>query len=178
MQHLTVSGVRPAPPCGVLGCVTEHREPPAGQPPDAVEDPQQAVARARENVLRGRGPGAEKRETDRYKRERPTLGPLPAPLERELVHLQTARARCGHARGVDATAIQNQIDRLCEVWLPKPADHPRSDALRHRLEGLLAHASSSAVFGSAISRSVTGSRRVKPVAGNETKTSSGDGKKS
>lgn len=113
--------------------MTEHREPPAGQPPAAAEDPQQAVARARENVLRGRGPGAEKSETDRYKQERPTLGPLPAPLERELVHLQTARARSGHARGVDPTAIQNQIDRLCEIWLPKPDEHPRSVALRRRL---------------------------------------------
>lgn len=115
--------------------MTEHREPPAGQPPDPAEDPQHAVARARENVLSGRGPGAPKSETDRYKRERPTLGPLPAPLERELVHLQTARARSDRARGVDPTAIQNQIDRLRELWLPKPADHPRSVALRHRLAG-------------------------------------------
>ncbi len=98
-----------------------------------AEDPQDAVARARANVMRGRGPGAEKSETDRYKRERPTLGPFPTPLEREIVHLRTAGMLSGKARGVDAVSIQNQIDRLREVWSPKPPEHSRSVAVDHAI---------------------------------------------
>jgi hypothetical protein len=94
------------------------------------EDPQQAVARARADVMGGRGPGAPKAETDRYKRERPTLGPLPAPLERELVHLDAMRMRSGLQQHVDPVSIRNQDDRLREVWATKPPGHPRSRAVR------------------------------------------------
>lgn len=94
-----------------------------------AEDPQQAVARARARVLSGRGPGADQAEAARYQRERPTLGPLPAPLERELVHLQTVRIRAGNESDPDEAAMQNQIDRIAETWAAKPADHPRSKAM-------------------------------------------------
>ncbi|MQA15169.1 MAG: hypothetical protein GEV09_13660 [Pseudonocardiaceae bacterium] len=100
---------------------------------DPAESPQEAVARARATVMRGRGPGADKSETDRYKRERPTLGPLPAPLEREMVHLRTAEMLSGMARGVDPVSIRNQIDRVREVWSPKPPEHSRSVAVAHAI---------------------------------------------
>ena len=90
-------------------------EPLVGQAAGPDEDPRQAVARARAHVLGGRGPGARPTETDRYKRERPTLGPLPAPLERELVHLQTAGFRT-HGPEVDTSGLDIQRRRLREVW--------------------------------------------------------------
>jgi hypothetical protein len=74
-----------------------------------TEAPQERVARVRAHVLGGCGPGADKAESDRYKRERPTLGAWPAPLARELVHLETARIRSGHAADVDDVPLHNQI---------------------------------------------------------------------
>ncbi len=79
------------------------------------ERPQHAVARARADVLGGRGPGAPAAETDRHKRERPTLGPWPAPLERELVHLQTAAVRRRDGE-VDVTDLNDQRRRVLQVW--------------------------------------------------------------
>lgn len=92
-----------------------QRKRPSGHSAMAT-DPQRAVSRARAQVLAGRGPGAEQAETDRHKRERPTLGPFPAPLERELVHLNTTAFRSNSAPDVDETAVQNQRDRLQGVW--------------------------------------------------------------
>ena len=132
----------------------KHREPPAGQPASTAEGPQEAVARARAHVLSGRGQGADKAETDRYKRERPTLGPLPAPLARELVHLDTARIRSGHAGDVDDVAIQNQIDRTREVWAPRPdaTTGPPATSWRCRGAALLASVCGMAVGAMAARR--------------------------
>lgn len=79
------------------------------------ENPQQAVAHARTQVLAGRGPGADLAEIAQATRERPTLGSLPAPLEREMVHLHTALMR-NAAEDVDITRVQDEIDRLREIW--------------------------------------------------------------
>lgn len=94
------------------------------------DDPQRAVARARARVLSGRGPGAPQAETDRYQRERASLGPLPAPLERELVHLRTAAYRSDAAEDLDETAVGHQRDRLLDIWAPPSAQAPRRGADR------------------------------------------------
>lgn len=99
----------------------------AGHPAAPGEDPQQAVARARAAVLGGRGPGAPAAETDRYKRERPTLGPLPAPLERELVHLRTAAIRDRDGE-VDASDLDVQRRRVRQVWAGRPGPPPGTAA--------------------------------------------------
>lgn len=136
----------------------KHQEPPAGQPASSTEGPQEAVARARAHVLRGRGPGADKAETDRYKRERPTLGPLPAPLARELLHLDTVRIRSGHAEDVDDVALQNQVDRTREVWAPRPHAATRAPAAR-RCRGAALLASLAGVAAGALATRRRGARR-------------------
>jgi hypothetical protein len=90
--------------------------PPADQSSLPHEDPQQAVAKARAAVLRGRGPGVDKAERDRCQQGRLTLGALPTSLERELVHLQTAWIRTAQTRDTDRTSLQDEIDRLREMW--------------------------------------------------------------
>lgn len=46
-----------------------------------------------------------------------------------MVHLRTAEMLSGKARAVDAVSIQNQLDRVREVWSAKPPEHPRSVAV-------------------------------------------------
>ncbi|WP_147201126.1 hypothetical protein [Pseudonocardia asaccharolytica] len=148
--------------------------PASGRPAGPDEDPQAAVARARAHVMGGHGPGASTSETGRYQRERPTLGPLPAPLERERVHLQGVRFRSRTQPGIDPDVIENQVDRWREIWTsgrhvdPRPAavERPSDSGLpgrsapgggypRHRpptapdgpLRDLLAGALAGAVLG-------------------------------
>lgn len=83
-----------------------------GQASGPGVDPQQAVARAREHVLGGRGPGASGTERERCQRERPMLGPWPAPLEREAVHLHTAAVRAERPE-VAAAELRRRLRR---VW--------------------------------------------------------------
>lgn len=95
----------------------------------AIDDnTQRLVAAHRENVLGGRGPGATRTETDRCKRERPYLGRLPAPLEREMVHLRTAAFRRGTRTSHDASAVEAQTDRLAQVWGVTSTDTQSADA--------------------------------------------------
>lgn len=67
-------------------------------------------------LMRGRGPGAPASETDGCKRDRPTLGSLPSPMERELVHLNTAAYRSPDASDLDETTVRSQRDRLRSLW--------------------------------------------------------------
>lgn len=76
---------------------------------------QRTVAAVRAQVMGGRGAGASSAEIARFTHERPTLGALPAPLERELVHLSTERIRAADG-ALDAPTRQHQIDRVREVW--------------------------------------------------------------
>ncbi|PSL02700.1 hypothetical protein CLV30_1095 [Haloactinopolyspora alba] len=101
--------------------MTADNQPGSGARARPADDPQQAVTRARTQVLTGRGAGADRAEIARATRERPTLGALPAPLERELVHLHTALIRSetdGEAGDMVSTGAQEQIDRLREIWAP------------------------------------------------------------
>lgn len=82
-----------------------------------AESVQAAVAAIRADVLRGRGPDVPTAERAAHQHERALLGALPAPLERELVHLATTFIRAG-AENADAEAMQTKVDRLLRVWDP------------------------------------------------------------
>ncbi|MGO4617146.1 hypothetical protein AB4305_22135 [Nocardia sp. 2YAB30] len=82
---------------------------------------QSAVAAARRDVLGGRGPNAGPAEILRSQRERPNLGGLPAPLERELVHIAALLLREVDA-APDFSTVPSKIERLRALWDPVPAD--------------------------------------------------------
>lgn len=109
------------------------------------------MARARAQVLAGRGPGAPPAETERHQRERPTLGPLPSPLERELVHLNTAAFRQGAASDVDATTVRNQRERVRALWGWPPPHAAAESPPRSRLAACVGFAAG-AVIAMTVSR--------------------------
>lgn len=67
-----------------------------------MDDIQREVARLRERVLGGRGPGAGDDELAAHQRDRDLLGALPPATERALVAAQTAAARGADHRRVRA----------------------------------------------------------------------------
>lgn len=105
--------------------VATHEMPLTGPAAPSAEETQEAVARARDQVLGGRGPGADQAEIEQWKRQRLTLGAVPAPLARELLHLDTARMRDrpGPDAGADA-ALKNRRDRTLEAWSPTVSSTP------------------------------------------------------
>lgn len=83
------------------------------------------VARLRRRLLHGRGPGASERELAPYMHDRAFLGAVPTMVERELVQVQTGRAR-GDAAAIEdnlgqmRASLAATIDELTEwrrVWL-------------------------------------------------------------
>lgn len=90
-------------------------------PVEQAADPtQHLVARARAAVLNGRGPHASAEEKAHAQHHRDLLGALPAPLERELVHLATELIRSCPGGSI-LEPLRAQFEDLATRW-PAPAD--------------------------------------------------------
>ncbi|WP_067903124.1 hypothetical protein [Nocardia vaccinii] len=85
----------------------------------AANPTQHLVSRARAAVLQGRGPGAPPDEKAHAQHLSDLLGALPAPVERELVHLATELAR-GRPDGSILEALRQQADELVAHWPAPP----------------------------------------------------------
>ncbi|MGV9839852.1 hypothetical protein ACWDUL_37440 [Nocardia niigatensis] len=97
----------------------------------ALDATQLKVARARAEVLRGRGRDATPAEQAAAQHDRDVLGALPAPLERELVHLAATLIR-QTPHGPISETLRARFDRLRTAW--EVPDGPATARLRQRNE--------------------------------------------
>ncbi|MTE13416.1 hypothetical protein [Nocardia aurantiaca] len=95
----------------------------------ALDATQLTVARARAEVLQGCGPDASPAEQAAAQHDRDLLGALPAPLERELVHLATTLIR-QTPHGPISEPLRAQFDRLRTAW--QVPEGPATARLRRR----------------------------------------------
>ncbi|MFD9614945.1 hypothetical protein ACFWWS_36830 [Streptomyces sp. NPDC059083] len=93
----------------------------------ALDPTQLTVARARADVLQGRDRDTAPAEQTAAQQDRDLLGALPAPLERELVHLATTLIRQTPDGQISET-LRAQFDQICTAW---QAPHNAANARLH-----------------------------------------------